>query len=191
MKIFLILLIAVAVLAQEDLGAELYEARDCKQKDTLLKLYAIDAIIKMPNMTACTYQFNITTGRCYLNTSPVLQSTTGYVCINQSGEFCPRATGVMAGIATINCDGNIMLDTLSKVTGAKPGQEVTLRGKYVDLRAAIGYVCNDTNDPSLSIQWIPRQCLVFTPSPPLMAESYSYMIHIGTAAVLVLLMIFL
>eukprot|EP01022_Parablepharisma_sp_SALTPOND_P018215 TRINITY_DN2966_c0_g1_i1.p9 TRINITY_DN2966_c0_g1~~TRINITY_DN2966_c0_g1_i1.p9 ORF type:complete len:204 (+),score=24.24 TRINITY_DN2966_c0_g1_i1:4984-5595(+) len=190
MKKFLILSFCIAlVLCQGDWGAEIYEMKNCGDKNSTYKLHAIDAIPKKENMTNCTYKFVLEAGECKLETKVYSEFIKNYICISEASEPCDIAPDTIAGKAIIECEEESFTDTFAELGDPKPGQEVVLKGDHVNVRVAIGYACKVLT-PEETIIWEPRQCIVTEPGPQF-GVSFSYAIHTGLALALVLLTIFL
>ena len=191
MRSFIIVLVLLAFMSQsqeEDFGAEFYDTKECSKKATTYSFYVIDALTKMGNLTGCIYQFNITADQCSMNTTAVPETSNNYTCINQSGPICPSPNGPIQGVATIICGDSNITEILKKEGSAKPGKEISLKGQYVELRVALGYVCNDTRTGEI-ISWAPRSCLTTVPSE--VFTSFAYTLQTSLAIGLLILALLL
>ncbi len=167
----------------------------CPNATTSYRLFVIDGAI-MDNYTNCSYMLNLTSGNCSLDTVLATNTSNKYICYNASSSVCDSIDPLtVIGFATRKCGDNYTVEALAPVSNMQLTQEFTITSSFVDVRAAIGFVCNATSGQSTS-SWYPRNCTLGggTVGPGGSAgtgTSYASALHLGLALAVVAISLFL
>ena len=193
--VFFVLTLLVASYNAQDLEEAKKEI--CPDSNVSYRLHLIDARIKMKmkmNMEEvnCTHLFTLNSGNCSLTGLPSQEHMKGYVCFNQTGEYCDYVDlKLLTGYSIMNCSGNVTVAAIKPEKNIKLGKEFRVSSEMAEARIAIGYKCNTTNETGSNKTWEPSGCLLKGDISDIFPTSFSYGVQAGFAMILLILAVLL
>ena len=117
----------------------------CQGQSTSYAISLIDASANAPGNN-CSYNFSFVTGECMFNSLSMSEQSPGQICYRETGPLCQNIdTTLLEGFAMINCDGNLVTESIESVFNYTLQREFQVNTTSIKANILVHVICNVQN----------------------------------------------